>query len=263
MERFSKIDPHTCTIPELEAEVERLKELTDFYESKQLALKLFINAAYGSIANKFFVGYNVDVAESITLQGQNLNHFTENCINKYFSGVFQNDIKLHKKLGIKTEDAKKVIIDGGRLTLTEPCTGAEFSYLATKNSMIVQGDTDSLIGNSLIYINLEKKTIEDWWNKLQKLKKPFRKDDQEFIDLRSADYKTDAFDISKNKVVNSKINYLMRHKVCAKSHFKITSSSGKSVEVTGDHSCMVFRDGKVIEIKAKDIVKTDKLVVKK
>ena len=54
------------------------------------------------------MAHNVDVAESITLQGQDLNHFSENAVNEYFSGVFQNDTELHKKLGISTEDAQKV-----------------------------------------------------------------------------------------------------------------------------------------------------------
>jgi intein/homing endonuclease len=34
----------------------------------------------------------------------------------------------------------------------------------------------------------------------------------------------------------------MRHKV-KKPKFKIKSKSGKEIIVTGDHSCIVFRDG--------------------
>ena len=53
----------------------------------------------------------------------------------------------------------------------------------------------------------------------------------------------------------------MRHKV-KKSKFRIKSKSGKEVIVTGDHSCIVFRDGKQLTIKAKDInPKTDKILV--
>ena len=44
----------------------------------------------------------------------------------------------------------------------------------------------------------------------------------------------------------------MRHKV-KKSKFRIKSKSGKEIIVTGDHSCIVFRDGKQLTIKAKDI----------
>ena len=53
----------------------------------------------------------------------------------------------------------------------------------------------------------------------------------------------------------------MRHKV-NKPKFKIKSKSGKEIIVTGDHSCIVFRDGVQMEIKAKDInPKTDKILV--
>lgn len=263
MEKFSKIDPHTCTIQELKYEVERLKELTDFYESKQLALKLFINAAYGSIANRFFCGYNVAVAESITLQGQNLNHYTENCINKYFSGVFQNDAELHKKLGIKTEDAKKVRLSGGKLTQTEKCNGPEFSYLIGDDSIIIQGDTDSVKFNTNIIINNEVHTFESWWNKLKSIGKRFNEREQEFINLEGLDLKSKGFNIKTNQIENNKVNYLMRHKVFNKQHYKITTASSNFVEVTGDHSCIVMRDGEVIEVKAKDIKKRDKLIVKR
>ena len=101
-------DPNTCPLDELEYEVERLKNLGDFYETKQLALKKFINSVYGATASKYFLAHNTAVAESITLQGQDLNHFSENAVNEYFSGIFQNDFELHKKLGIDSSLAQQV-----------------------------------------------------------------------------------------------------------------------------------------------------------
>ena len=96
-------DPETCPIEELEKEVERLKNLGDFYETKQLALKKFINSVYGATASKYFIAHNTAVAESITLQGQDLNHYSENAVNAYFQGIFQADTELHKKLGIDSD----------------------------------------------------------------------------------------------------------------------------------------------------------------
>ncbi len=56
------------------------------------------------------------------------------------------------------------------------------------------------------------------------------------------------------------MKHIIRHKV-SKPKFKIKTKSGKEVIVTGDHSCIVFRDGKQIPIKAKDInIKTDKIL---
>lgn len=87
---FIDIDPDVCTEEELREAILKLKNLSGYFESKQLAIKLFINSVYGATASKYFVGHNTAVAESITLQGQDLNHFSENCVNKYFRGIFQS-----------------------------------------------------------------------------------------------------------------------------------------------------------------------------
>lgn len=143
--KFANIkEPETCPIEDLEKEVERLRVLGEFYETKQLALKKFINSVYGATASKYFIAHNTNVAESITLQGQDLNHYSENSVNEYFSGVFQNDTELHKKLGISTELAKQVNIAKGKTTETGLLDGPEFLYLNGNQSLTVAGDTDSI-----------------------------------------------------------------------------------------------------------------------
>lgn len=89
--KFIEIDPETCPLEELKAAIDKMSDLSEYYEAKQLAIKLFINGTYGAIASKYFIGYNVDVAESITLQGQDLNHYSENSVNSYFKGIFQSE----------------------------------------------------------------------------------------------------------------------------------------------------------------------------
>ena len=84
-------DAETVSLDDLRKEIAKLKNLVGFYETKQLALKKFINSLYGALASKYFVGYNVDVAESITAQGRDLNHFSENSVNDYFEGIFQSN----------------------------------------------------------------------------------------------------------------------------------------------------------------------------
>lgn len=141
---FSKIDPYACSIEELKSEISRLENLKEVYENKQLAFKIFINSIYGSMASKYFIGHKTELAEAITLQGQHLNHYTEISLNEYFEGTFQNDIELHKKLGISTELAKKVTLAKGRLSDHGPLTGKLYSFLNGKTiSGVVKGDTDS------------------------------------------------------------------------------------------------------------------------
>lgn len=84
-------NPEECSLEELKAQVDILEAKVGFYETKQLAIKKFINSVYGALGSKYFQFYNVYMAESITAQGRDLNHFTEMSINEYFEGTFQSN----------------------------------------------------------------------------------------------------------------------------------------------------------------------------
>lgn len=259
--KFSQIqDPENCPIEILQKEVQRLFELGEYYETKQLALKKFINSVYGATASKYFIAHNTAVAESITLQGQDLNHFSENAVNEYFNGIFQNDTELHKKLGISTEDAQKVSIAKGKITDTGLLTGPEFSYLVGNQSLTVAGDTDSSISSVKIYIDGCVTSFEDAFNKLK-----YENNDtvlttqtgQEIVPVHN--HTTLSYIDHSDTTCNKPIKYIMRHKV-NKSHYKITTKSGKFVELTGDHSIMVIRNNELLSIPVKDILKTDLVI---
>lgn len=259
--KYSTItDPENADLEELKKEIYRLNDLSRFYNSKQDSIKRFINSVYGACASKYFECHNVNVAEAITLQGQDLNHYTENAINAYFRGIFQNDTKLHQELGIDTEKAKQVKISGGRMTVTPPLLGPQFKYLDGNESMVVAGDTDSVSGNSIVYINNEKMKIEEAFNDIFKRSKFIKHEPDNFV-IEPFEYlTTKTYDSKTKKVENRKINYLMRHKV-SKPRWKVKTKSGKIVEVTDDHSIMVLRNGKLIETKASLIdIKTDKII---
>lgn len=261
---FVQVDPKTCSIEDLKKEVARLYDLTEFYESKQLAIKLFLNSVYGATANRFFVGYNINLAEAITLQGQDLNHFSERCVNKYFSGIFQNDKDLHKKLGINSDKALKFNIDCGRVTQQGPLTGPEFDYMPETRSMTVAGDTDSCAGDTKIYVDNQKVNIEDAYEQIKEenFDSGMQTSSGAQIIPNRFNHLIKTFDPDKKEIVERSIKYIMRHKV-TKARFKIKTKSGKEVVVTGDHSIMVIRDGNLISVKAKDIKNGDKVVTLK
>ena len=259
--KFTQIDPQNCSIEELEKEVQRLSELGDYYETKQLALKKFINSVYGATASKYFIAHNTAVAESITLQGQDLNHFSENSVNEYFSGIFQNDTELHKKLGISTEQAQKFNISKGKITDGGPCIGPDFWYLNGDQSMVCAGDTDSLSPASIINVNQTFIKIKDFFSQAK-----YENDDvllklqngQEIVPVHNHEVLT--YIDHDSKATYKPIKYIMRHKV-NKPMYKIKSKSGKELIVTGDHSIMVIRNNELLTIPTKDINKeTDKLI---
>ena len=258
--KFCQVDPENCSIEELEKEVERLKNLGDFYETKQLALKKFINSVYGATASKYFIAHNTAVAESITLQGQDLNHYSENSVNAYFSGIFQNDTELHKKLGIDSEKAKRVSIAKGKTTETGTLDGPEFSYLDGNQSLTVAGDTDSQTADTQVVIDNKVFSMEGFFTKAK-----YENDDvviklqngSEVIPVHNHD--TLSYKDHDYKTITRPINYRMRHKV-TKDKFRLKTKSGKELIVTGDHSIMVIRNNELISVPAREIKKSDKII---
>jgi DNA polymerase elongation subunit (family B) len=95
-----KIDPYNCTVDELKAEIKRLIALKEEHNGLQHSIKIFINSVYGACASIYFTGYNVFVAEAVTLQGQDLIFFANDIIDDYFLNKWHLDKELHAKLGL-------------------------------------------------------------------------------------------------------------------------------------------------------------------
>lgn len=98
--KHCKIDPKTSTREDIVAEINRLTTLMNLKKNEEQAIKIFINSVYGATASPFFVGYNVKVAEAITLQGQEMIKFVTRILNRYFMEFWHRDKQLHDKLGI-------------------------------------------------------------------------------------------------------------------------------------------------------------------
>lgn len=98
---LSKIDPNTCTLEELQAEISRLEDIKDQYFNQEQSIKIFINSIYGACASPYFVGYNINVAEAVTLQGQDMILFTNKIMDDYFLNEWHTDTEAHQKLGLE------------------------------------------------------------------------------------------------------------------------------------------------------------------
>lgn len=68
--------------------------------NKEQAVKLMLNSIYGAFANQWFHFYNISIAETITLQGQDAIKLSEEYLEKYFRDYWHKDKELHEKLGI-------------------------------------------------------------------------------------------------------------------------------------------------------------------
>jgi DNA polymerase elongation subunit (family B) len=106
------------TKEELKEKIERLTSLKNELKNEEQAVKLTMNSIYGAIGNNWFVCFNPEVAEAVTLQGQDLIKHSEKILHKYFHEFWHQDKELHDKLGLTT--VKKI-----------------------HKPMVVYGDTDS------------------------------------------------------------------------------------------------------------------------
>ena len=98
--KWTKIDLETCTKAELQGEIERLQSLRDLYMNAEQAVKIFINSVYGACGSPWFTFFNTDIAEAVTLQGQDLIKYSEKIINRYFMEFWHKDIRIHQKMNL-------------------------------------------------------------------------------------------------------------------------------------------------------------------
>lgn len=227
---YTNIDVKTATKEEIETEIARLERLKGYQENEEQAIKIFINSIYGASASPYFAGFNIRVAEAITLQGQEMNKFSIRIFERYFKEFWHRDTEVHKKLGI-TGPVSKIT-----------------------NDVSVYGDTDSVAASSMISTNNGDFTVEQLYN--------MGKEDK---GSTLAGHNSVSCDLliknwSKERgIYFAKPERIIRHKVYKKK-YKLKTKSGKEVYVTGDHSLILFRNGEQIVGTVKDIKPGDKVL---
>ena len=99
-----KDDLDSLSKEELEALATKCEVLSNKYTAYEQAVKLSLNSIYGAFGNKWFHFFDIQIAESITLQGQNAILYSENILNKYFNEFWHKDTEIHEKLGITVKN---------------------------------------------------------------------------------------------------------------------------------------------------------------
>jgi DNA polymerase elongation subunit (family B) len=229
---LTDIDPYSCSLEDLDKEIAKLKSLKEEYFNREQAIKIFINSAYGAVGSPWFECYNVALAEAVTLQGQNMIKFANNFLDDYFLNIWHLDKKLHEALGLTYVNKLQV------------------------KTIVIYNDTDSVAKDTIIKTSSGDKTIELFYN--------------ENIKNGSAGNTLSGHEsvITSDKVLNwneekqsyyAPVKRIIRHKV-SKNKWKLKTKSGKEIIVTNDHSMIVFREGKKIEVKPSEIKKSDKIL---
>ena len=199
---------------------------------KQNAIKILINSIYGAFGNKWFYFYNPDIAQSITLQGQDLIKFSIKAVNHYFLEKWHLDTELHEILGISNYEIARI-----------------------EDEAAIYTDTDSCANDSKIRSRKHGElTIEEWYL-LNSINGSAGETlaGHESVKVSSDDA---ILNYHNGSLEFHGVRRIIRHKV-SKERWKITTTSGKEVVVTGDHSVIVFRENSQVEVKASEIIEGD------
>lgn len=239
-------DPETCPLDLLRKKIAEYTDEEDYYNTMQQSAKTFINSVYGVFGTEFFNLANTDIAESITLQGQDLIKYSVIQINDYIKNMWNQDVDGHKR-----------VADRMKALFGDAFEYDKFMNAARTNKIMIdtlQVYGDSILGNSVIELyDGSSMAIEDMFNEVC--------DSESFDKIRvKSERIVKSYDIDNMCVAFYKIKYIMRHKT-KKSIWRLISEDGKKVDVTEDHSLIVFRNSSIINVKPKDVINTDKLVV--
>ena len=191
----------------------------------------------------FFYFYNMHVASDITAECRNLTKTMWTNLEDFFHNKIWERKDLWKKFGFELDENMREWYKTQPISIySDTDSTSHSSLLLTKDAKNVE---NKITIESLFNESLEKNGLSD-----------LTKNNQEIV---KCDYK--ILNWTKEKGLEyCPVKYVMRHKV-SKPKFKIKTKSGKEIIVTNDHSCIVFRNGKQLTIKAKDINKdTDKIL---
>ena len=237
-ERFPGRNIYEMDLNELKEFKEEVVDLRHEYALLENAYKVCANAGYGSSANEHFYFFLPKLASDITGECRNLTQTMWNDLETFFHETLWERTDIQEQFGFELDETKH---DWYR-----------------EQPISVYSDTDSTSFDTILKTSNGECTIENLFNESLKQNsiKDITNNGHEIVKCND-----DVLNWTKENGLNFvPIKWIMRHKV-SKPMFKITTKSGKTITVTEDHSCIVFRNGEQIAIKAKDINKeTDKIL---
>ena len=219
-EKFPGRDMYSMSLEELEVFKEEVIELRQQYSLLEAGAKLCGNAAYGASANKNFYFYNVNLAADITGECRILTKTMWNNLENFFHNTIWERKDLWEKFDFKLDESKH-------------------DWFKTRTCSCYS-DTDSCKCLSIIKLDKDnfktERTIEQCWEDCYKETGIFDRSEKGNEVVTGNGRKVLNYVNGELKYVP--IKYVMRHKV-SKSQYELVSESGKTINVTGDHSCML------------------------
>lgn len=214
------------------AKLVETKKTSELFDLQQHTMKIFLNSTYGALLNQWFLYSDPRLGASTTGSGRQITtHMTEEI--SYIS------------TGIRYP-----------LTKTTHTEKGETHHVYTTDSPVtIYGDTDSVAGDSILKTSRGQISIEDLF-----LSAPWVRNDGEkrhgFFDVP---VECLTYDPHNKTAVYKRIREIYAHKT-TKRRYRLVDAVGGELFVTGDHSCMVVRNGELVEVKPDQITQSDEYV---
>lgn len=273
-----------------------LTEKGKYYNRLQYIFKIKLNSTYGCLSNYNFRFFRLELGESTTGTSRQILRHQCRYTNYVIDGEYNIDFPIYESMAIidniNKEHAKRLaeeaesefeleeidavhndslslaqLVDYERqeyyhantvtheMALDGPVFKGKFS-----SQVVVYGDTDSVVNSTVVTIDDKDDTIENHFNNLKEnddthlLHYP---DNVEYL-LLNGNYESPC--IAEKEWDFKPVKAIYRHKT-KKRMYRVTTSSGKSVIVTGDHSMMRVNDNNELEaLKTTDLQIGDKVI---
>lgn len=210
---------------EVYAQIVAKKKTAELYDSQQHTMKIFLNSTYGALLNQWFLYSDPRLGASTTGSGRQITtHMTEEI--SYISTGVRYPL-------IKTTHVEK---------------GETHHIYTTDSPVTIYGDTDSVAGDSVLRTNRGNMSIEQLFSSADIIRTVGKKR-HAFFD-QAVECLT--FDPVSREAVFKRVREVYAHKT-TKRKFRLTDAMGNVLYVTADHSCMVYRNGELIEVKPENI----------
>jgi DNA polymerase elongation subunit (family B) len=227
--------------------IQELNDKIEDFELRQMSKKLSLNSSYGAMLSPHFGLGKKELGASVTSCGRAI---TKHMIETTAEEILKKKAQITWYHGQGKKDKTGSLFNAKRTACFIPDD-------QSISQVTLLSDTDSVVGSTIIETSIGRMPVEDFFNAQPQI--DIIEDKREFgsgSDITALGFKD-------NKAVQLDVRYVYRHKT-KKQKWKVTLESGKSIIITEDHSLMIMRDGKMIEIKPSQInTDTDTCICKK
>jgi hypothetical protein len=202
------------------------------YDALQLNHKILINSVYGFVSTPYSRFYDLDNAMAVTLTGQSITKTVGDTVDSYFASKFSGSDLANRYNAQNIEN------------------------------VAIYCDTDSVGPNSIIKVCGKDIKIKDLFQNLYddiNNEVKFKSGNKTYVYPKNLELP--FFDESEKKIKLGKVNFVYKHMV-KKKMYRVKTKSGKFIEITEDHSCMILdKLNNLVEVKPINLKKGDRTII--